>query len=209
MRKICLALFVCLCVYGVYLIYSEDIRRKIPREKIKETIQKGSDELNKLIIKKKRSYPDRELFKSSIILRNLSLVRQETPLSADYIYEKLMENSELLRPMYGVMLTLYRSGKDEEAFRVPAEMIGSKAAKNFGLILSKLDRLNPAELTEQMEIFQNGMIEKQMSDSLRKTQRNSVIITALSAVSIFALLINFTVVVVFMDSLNMITSMFG
>ncbi len=81
-------------------------------------------------------------------------------MSADYIYEKLAENSGYLKPMYSQMLALYRSGRDKEAFKLPAKIIGTKAAGNFALILSKLDKLNPAELVEQMNIFQSSMIEK-------------------------------------------------
>ena len=107
------------------------------------------------------------------------------------------------------MLNHYMNGTEDEAFKVPFIFVGTKAAKNFALILSKLDKLNPAELVQQMNIFQNSMIDKQVTYAVKKVQRNSIIITTLSAASIFVLLINFVVVVVFMDSLNMLTSVFA
>ena len=193
---------------GMFLAYVEKIEKRLSGQKIKDFAEKGSNELSKWIVKNKREIPDRELFRSSIILKNLSLVRRESPFSADYIYEKLMENSGYLRPMYAEMLSLYRSGRDDEASRVPVVFVGTKAAKNFALILSKLDKLNPDELVQQMSIFQDSMIEKQVTYAVKRVQRNSIIISALSATSVFALLINFVVVVVFMDSLSMISSMF-
>ncbi|MBS5335476.1 MAG: hypothetical protein KHY62_08175 [Firmicutes bacterium] len=193
---------------GMFLAYGEKIEKRLSGQKIKDFAEKGSNELSKWIVKNKREIPDRELFRSSIILKNLSLVRRESPFSADYIYEKLMENSGYLRPMYAEMLSLYRSGRDDEASRVPVVFVGTKAAKNFALILSKLDKLNPDELVQQMSIFQDSMIEKQVTYAVKRVQRNSIIISALSATSVFALLINFVVVVVFMDSLSMISSMF-
>lgn len=193
---------------GMFLAYGDKIEKRLSGQKIKDFAEKGSNELSKWIVKNKREIPDRELFRSSIILKNLSLVRRESPFSADYIYEKLMENSGYLRPMYAEMLSLYRSGRDDEASRVPVVFVGTKAAKNFALILSKLDKLNPDELVQQMSIFQDSMIEKQVTYAVKRVQRNSIIISALSATSVFALLINFVVVVVFMDSLSMISSMF-
>ena len=194
-----------LYVWGAVLSYEDEIKEIFPQEKIREISEKGTEEIKKWVVKKKRTIPDRELFKSSVILKNLSLVRKEAPMSADYIYEKLAENSGYLKPMYSQMLALYRSGRDKEAFKLPAKVIGTKAAGNFALILSKLDKLNPAELVEQMNIFQSSMIEKQVTYAVKRT---SVVITALSALSVFALLINFVVVVVFMDSLKMLSSIF-
>ena len=134
-----------LYVWGAVLSYEDEIKEIFPQEKMREISEKGTEEIKKWVVKKKRTIPDRELFKSSVILKNLSLVRKEAPMSADYIYEKLAENSGYLKPMYSQMLALYRSGRDKVAFKLPAKVIGTKAAGNFALILSKLDKLNPAE----------------------------------------------------------------
>ena len=165
-------------------------------------------ELNKWVMHKNNVLLDRELFSSNVILKNLSLVRRHTPLSADYIYENLMENSTLLRPFYGEMLTLYRSGRDEEAFKVFTVEIGTKAARNFAMILSKVDKVNPAELVDQMEIFQQMMMERNTTAAMKRAQRNSLIVTACAAGAVFALLINFAIVVVFMDTVNTLNNMF-
>lgn len=164
--------------------------------------------LNKWLIKKNSVMLDRELFSSSVILKNLSLVRRETPLSADYIYESLMNNSTLLKPFYGEMITLYRMGRDEDAFNILAVEIGTKAARNFAVILSKLDKINPSELTEQMEVFQQMMMEKHTTLAMRRAQRNSVITMAVAVATVFVLFINFAVVVVFMDTINTLNNMF-
>ena len=120
-----------------------------------------------------------------------------------------MENSDGLKPMYGRIISLYRSGRDEEAFRVPSETIGTRQARAFGQILSKLDKINPVELREQMDIFQRDITEKKVTEAMKQTQRNSVIITAMSALTVFALLVNFTVVVIFMKSIEMMGSVFA
>ena len=149
-----------------------------------------------------------ELYGSIITLKNLALVQKEKPLSADYIFETLMNNSMALRPAYEEMITRYRNGRDEEAFRIFADRIGSRAGRSFASILSKLDRINPSETVKQMEVLQNMMAEERMTAAVRNAQRNSVLVTAWASASIFALLINFALVVVFMDTLGMLGHLF-
>lgn len=206
-ERIIMIVFAVLMLMGIQLAYENELRRFMPVTTA-AAIEKIRKYAGKVTVRRNRDAPDRELYAGSVILKNMSIVRRETPLSADYIYENLMENSSLLKPMYSRMLSLYRSGKDAEAFVVPSEFIGTRAARNFGVILSKLDKLNPAELTEQMSIFQESMTESRVTRAVKRNQRNSIIITSMAAISIFALLINFVVVVVFMDALTMLNNMF-
>lgn len=197
-----------MCMILILVVYREELKSIIPAHRIKVYGNNLEKELNKWVMNKNNVLLDRELFSSNVILKNLSLVRHQTPLSADYIYENLMNNSMLLKPFYGEMLTLYRSGKDEEAFRVFTVEIGTKAARNFAMILSKVDKVNPSELVEQMEIFQQMMMESNTTAAMKRAQRNSLIITAVAACTVLVLLINFAVVVVFMDTINTLNNMF-
>ena len=183
-------LFLTAYMCGLWLMYKEWIKAAVQAQKRLKKIQRPAQELNRIIMKRRSLGAGQEFYKSSVILKNLITVNGGSALSADHIYEKLMENSDILKPVYGRMLSLYRSGKDEEAFRVPADIIA-------------------AELKAQTEIFQNSMTEKKVAAAMKQAQRNSADITALSAGCVFALLINFTVVAVFMKSLDMMSSVFG
>lgn len=119
-----------------------------------------------------------------------------------------MENSSALRPAYEEMIALYRNGRDEEAFRRFAERTGNRAGRNFASVLSKLDRINPSEIIKQMEVLQNMMAEERMTAAVRAAQRNSILVTAWASASVFALLVNFAVVVVFLDTLGMLEHLF-
>ena len=120
----------------------------------------------------------------------------------------LMENAVKLKPIYREMLLMYRQGRDEEAFRYFANAVNTKAGRNFAAILTKVEKINPSELIEQMEVFQNMIAEKRMTQALKTAQRNSVITTIWSSATVFSLLINFVVVAVFMDTLNMLKNFF-
>lgn len=149
-----------------------------------------------------------ELYGSAIILKNLSLVHKNSPVSADYTYEVLMRNSERLKPLYQEMLTMYRNGKNDEAFRIFGERTGTREGKNFAVILSKLERINPSELLEQIDVFQEMILEERTTASMKKAQRNSIITTAWATAGIFAMLINFLCVVVLMNMLEMLREVF-
>ena len=76
------------------------------------------------------------------------------------------------------------------------------------MILSKLDRISPGELTEQMEVFQEMMGQQRMTAEMKLVQRNSVIIMVLAAGTMFVMMIDFTVVVVFMHTITLLESVF-
>lgn len=157
---------------------------------------------------RKKENLELELYDSCITLKNLAIVNGSKPFSGDFLYTMLMENATRLKPIYREMLLLYRQGRDEEAFEYFSKAVGTKAGRNFCVILAKLEQINPAELIEQMEVFQNMMAEKRMTQALKIAQRNSLITTIWSGATVFSLLINFAVVAVFTDTLIMLKNVF-
>ncbi len=157
---------------------------------------------------KKAMRVDREIFDSSVMLKNLAIAEKGRAFSADYIYEQLLYHSRRLQPVYGEMLSLYRSGRDEEAFAFFGEKCGTKAAKRFAMVLSKLDQIDPAELMEQMEVFQEVLSQKKMTEDMRRLQQTSALTTFLATAVVFAQLIDFTVVVVLLNTISVINGIF-
>ncbi len=199
------------CMLGMSMAYDgqfKNLREKPQLAAAKSLMQKRKTDLSLWIMKHNNGALDRELFNSSIILKNLALVKRETPLSGDYMIESLMQNSSLLRNVYGEILIMYRNGRDEDAFKILAMSIGTKASNHFAIILARLDKMNPAELEEQMNIFQKSMMEERMTYSVKRVQRNSMILTTLSTVTVFLLLLNFVVVVVFMNTIESLNNLF-
>ena len=189
-------------------IYRKELKFPLPGDELRQKKKELKNSIMVMTAKHKAGSLERELFSSSVTLKNLSIVRREAPISADYMYEKLVENGGKLKPVFSHMLTLYRTGHDEEAFNIVAAEIGTKSAKNFAYILSKIDKMNPVQLAGQMEIFQEMMTEKAVTAAMKRTQRNGAVITVCASMSIFALLINFTVVVIFMDTIDVLNSIF-
>ena len=119
-----------------------------------------------------------------------------------------MEHSEKLRPVYAEMLSLYRAGKDRDAFRLVAERCPTRAGRNFSLVLEKVGTIRPDELVDQMEVFQEMIRQQKMTEDIRRVQRNSLITTVMATAAVFLLVIDFAVVVVFMHTMTILEFVF-
>lgn len=151
---------------------------------------------------------EREIYSSCIVLKNLAIVHKDLPMSADYILEQLMESSRALRNIYADILSAYRNGKGEAAFDVFYEQIPIKPAKNFAYVLSKIDKINPAELITHMTAFEETLSSQRMTRGMGRAERKSIVTTLAATAAIFAILLNFVLVVVFMDALRMLGQVF-
>ena len=151
---------------------------------------------------------EKEIFNCCIVLKNLAIVHRELPMSADFILEQLMESSKILRNTFVDMLSAYRNGRGEEAFSILYARVPIKEAKTFASILNKLDQINPAELIAHMTAFEETFASQRMTKGMKRAERKSLLTTMMATASIFAILLNFTIVVVFMDTLNLLGQVF-
>lgn len=151
---------------------------------------------------------EREIYFSCLLLKNLALVNREEPLSADYMISELMKNSKAMHSIYGQMLQLYRSGQDKRAYEVISLRIPTKTARNFEMILRKLDKINPAELISYMENFETSICEMRLTRGIKKEDQRSILVTTIATVSMFAMMLNFTIVIVFMSTMDLIEGIF-
>ena len=197
-----------ICALGIYMAYKDYVLEVFRWKWLENILYKRKKDIELMIMKKSKSQIDKELYNSSVILKNLALVQKQMPFSADYMYERIMENSVLLKPIYSQMLATYRGMDSNEAFKVLPLVVGTKTSKNFAITLSKLEKLNPAELEKQMDIFQKSMMESRMTYAIKRVQRTSLVLTGLATITVFALLLNFVVVVVFLNTIDTLNQLF-
>ena len=93
-------------------------------------------------------------------------------------------------------------------FSVLESFCRSRAAKNFSLVLSKLDQIAPDELISQISVFQEMMEQQRITGEMKIVQRNSMIVTVLAVGTMFVMMIDFIVVVAFMHTMTQMGSMF-
>ncbi|MBR0140373.1 MAG: hypothetical protein IJM17_08835 [Firmicutes bacterium] len=150
---------------------------------------------------------DRDLYSCLVVLKNLSIVQRRAPLSADVMLEKLAKcASRRLQPLFWSMLSMYRTGKAATAFSSFAASVGTPAGRAAAAIFSKLDSINPAELTEQTEALIDAMRERRVTAGHIQAQRSGVVTMTLATVTIMIAMLDFLVVVVYMDLMEMLVS---
>lgn len=147
---------------------------------------------------------EQELFTSCMILKNLAIVQKGMPVSTDYLLEELASASSVLRRVYMEILFRWRAGQGDRSFDPLTEQVHSIHARNFAYILAGTDQINPGELVSAMESFEEALASERMTRALNSSTRRSMITTAMAAAAVFAVLMNFTVVVVFMDMMRML-----
>ena len=151
---------------------------------------------------------ENELFHSCMILKNLAIVYQELPMSTDFLLEQLMEASQLLKTVYADILTMYRNGRHDEAFDLLYKNVPIDSAQKFARILRRLDDLNPKELIAQMNAFEETFSAERKTKAMARAERKSLFTTLSSTATIFVVLLNFVVVVVFLDTLQILKGLF-
>lgn len=156
----------------------------------------------------KRKRMDRGLYSSCVVLKNLAIVWQSAPLSGDKMLEKLAGCAvPVLRPVYHTMLSMYRTGKSKEAFTYFGNAIGTPTGRVFAGLLSKLDQINPAELREQADALIDAISEKRVTEGFVQAQTNGAITMTLATITITIAMLDFLVVVVYMDLIQMLSTL--
>ena len=131
----------------------------------------------------------------------MAIVRKDFPVSLDYMLEELSKGSGKLKPVFQYTLNIYRSGKYDEAFGYFSDAVASEYASGFASILSRMDKINPYELVTQLDVFISVIKEARITASMKQAERRSMVITGFAAASELICLMNFCVVVVFLDML--------
>ena len=150
---------------------------------------------------------DMEIYRAITQLKNLAIAQREKPIGADFLLEQLGKFTVVTKPIFTQTISLWRLGKEEEACNYFAEESGTKLGKEFSNIISKLDNINPAELVEQLELYQNHVKEERTTKKLKRQETISNVIFLPIVATAFVIMLNFVAIVVWMDSINSIINL--
>jgi len=147
---------------------------------------------------------DKEIFETMTQLKNLCIAQAQSPLSGDYLIEQLLKFSRLTKPAFTKLLSLWRLGQSEKGCEVFADLLDTKVSQELSNIFLKLESMNPVELANHLELFQNHVREERMSHYLRKQETLSYVLYAPVIASAFMIMLNFMVIVIWMDTMQLI-----
>ena len=160
--------------------------------------------LVELVSKSRAKELEEELYQSVSYLKNLSIAQKNRSLSADSVLESLGENSKKLKTVYAMTLQGYRQGDRQNSLRKLAAVIGTKSASTFTQILDKMDKVNPGEITLQIEALHETMTEERFTKGLEEAEGKGNILFVLTTICAFVCLINFLVATILTDALEML-----
>ena len=143
---------------------------------------------------------DEEIYKALLQLKNLAIVQKEQPVSADFIIEQISRFTTVTKKIFLKTISMMREGRDEDAVEFFKSSTGTKLGNEFANMLAKLEKLNPAELEEQLVLLQSAFRNEKVTDKLRRQEMlSNILFIPIVAVSI-VILLNFVIITVWLDS---------
>jgi hypothetical protein len=110
----------------------------------------------------------------------------------------------LLRPIFIKMLNLLRINQPNEAAELFSEMTGTRAGRDFAVLLIKWDQLNPPELVENLLSYEKSMKSIRITAQKRRDEIISELIYFPAVLNILIIFINFIYVAYFIEQKEML-----
>lgn len=145
---------------------------------------------------------DKELYRFLVQLRNIIVTRKDNPYSTDYTINELLKFTSLTTKAFLGFLMFYNMGREEEAYEKFVGEINTDIGNEVGIILLKLDKLNPVELMEQINIVKGRIRERQITLKYNHQNRVSNLIYLPIIVPIFILLLNFIMITIWIPRIE-------
>jgi hypothetical protein len=138
---------------------------------------------------------NKEIYRSLSQLINLFTIKGESILGSNYIFEELIKNARVTKPVYLKMLSMWNMNKRQQAADYFADSIDTKEARALATIFLKLDNISPQELKLQLLNYQNNIKTEAITAREKINERNGNLIYILAIISAVVVLLNFLVVV--------------
>lgn len=143
-----------------------------------------------------------ELYRAMSQLKNLAITKADRPPGSTYILEQLKKFTNVIRPTFTIMQSMWDRGQKDEACDYFQKSIGTPEAEAFASIIRKIDEMNPVELKQQMILFQEVIRRQRETEKVKKNEFRSNLIYGVVTISILTIFVNFLVVGFFVDMLT-------
>ncbi len=166
-----------------------------PKEYIlgRKTIFKIMIDSNRERYKKEQ---DKEIYNALVQLKNLAIATKNKPLATDFILRQLSKFSNKTKTVFNHTLIYWRENSEEVACDYFSKAIGTKLASEFANYLGKLDKVNPDELIEQLQVLQEGYREKHITNEMKKQELISSISFIPIIIASLVIMLNFIIIVI-------------
>lgn len=139
---------------------------------------------------------DKEIYSALVQLKNLAIATKEKPLATDFILRQLTKFTKKTRVVFNHTLVLWRESNEETACNYFSETIGTKLASEFANFVVKLDKVNPDELIEQLQVLQEGYRERNITKEQKRQEVISSIAFMPIVISSLVVMMNFIIITI-------------
>lgn len=152
-----------------------------------------------LLRKEYREKQNTEIYNAIIQLKNICISTKDKPLSSDFMLEHLGKFANYTKPLFIQTLAIWRLGDEEKAVQHFSKSIDTKIASEFARFLTKLDRTDPSELVEQLELLQSSVREIKTTNTLKRQEIISNIMFIPIITATLIILLNFIVITIWLN----------
>lgn len=143
-----------------------------------------------------------EIYRAISQLKNIALARKESPPGSDFVLDQLNRFTNIIRPVFNKTIALWSLGKKDEASDYLEEAIGTREATELANILRKLDDLEPYELKNQLILLQESIKKERETRKLKHNENISNLVYLIVITTCVIILVNFVVVVYYIETIN-------
>ena len=143
-----------------------------------------------------------EVFRAISQLKNLSIAQASKPVGSVFILQELMKYSKRTKTIFARTLSLFMQNKPKEGADYFADAIGTRQASEFANLFVLIDNLNPVELKEQLEMYQDYVSNEKRTAREKSNEYKGYVVYGLVVTSVSIVFFNFMVIVLFIDMLE-------
>lgn len=161
-----------------------------------------------VIEKKNLEEKNKEILRVISQIKNIALTQKDKPLSAEFVLGEVFKFTSKTKPVFGKLIYLWSMGNYMEACEFLAKEVDTPEGRELSNILYKMEYMEPKELNTQLELLQNSISQERKTKREKKGELISNLLYVSVMASTMAVLINFIVVVLFIDMQEMFEMFF-
>lgn len=161
-----------------------------------------------LFVSEYRNRKNKEIYRAIVQLKNLSIIKANTNIGADFIINELNKFTNVTKPIFDKMLSLWYLNERKKAIEYFSNAIDTKEGKELALLFDKLDYIDTSELINQIELYQTNVRSERQTYYEKNNEARSNIAYGVVMLSAVIVLINFIIVTIFIDAINLYNSIF-
>jgi hypothetical protein len=164
--------------------------------------------ITSIFIMEFKNKKNKEIYRAICQLKNITMSKTDKPLGSVFIIEELMKFTECTKPIFARMLSYWIRNERKEACEYFSEAIGTREGRELADVLIKLDDLKPEELRDQLALYQATVKQERRSYREKRNELKGYLLYALVIISTLVVLLNFLIVVLFIDAIKMFNGLF-